>query len=344
MNIQLKPGAEIFDIEDLMDRHFETLENNSVRSGPAGPPGLPETKFSGANWLEFGAGDNLPFLNLDPYDLAGKGDLPDFSISSPDPDYINWELGGTPDQLELDVGVYNATMVSDEARVHVDELSETRVTEIQYSHFNGQKVAIEWQNATAHEVSGSIDYMGQGTLFLNASVEVGESVQAERFSFDENGNMTQQLSAYDWGVGMTMDGQAQSYGIDTFEMNFNIEISMQWDAELGVYLASVFVEFSYTIEYLDGRKIEGEAFQEQEGFWSNLDLFSFAFDGDILAEMGKFQRDMGDAWDAIDSYNSHMEALLLHLKDQGWYDLYDTMGGGIDNPFDFNPPAIDPFS
>ncbi|CTQ51642.1 hypothetical protein LP7551_00154 [Roseibium album] len=338
-------GTDVVEPEKLLELQLDDFNKKSNNFEPSGPPGYLDVEVETTGFSDFDATSphDLPFLNLDPYDLEGKDDLPEFTISSPDPDYINWELGGTPDQLEHDLGVFNANLRSDDARIHLEGLSETRVTEVQYGNFNGQKVAIEWQNGISHEASGSIDYLNQGSVWLKSAVEIHESVQAERFTF-ENGEMSQGLSAYDWGMGMTLDGMAPSYGIDTFEFEFAINISIQWDAELGVYYSEVSVEAVYMIEMLDGRVFEGEAFQEDMGFWSDLDNFNFEFNDDILDKVSNFQRDMGGAWDAVQSFDDHMQALLLKLKDDGYYDLYDNMGGGIENPFDFDLPNVDPFT
>ncbi len=322
------------------------LNTNDVRVDLESLLAQQQQNLTGAPDHATAAGDaavSLPFLNLDPYTVDDDAPLT-FTLDSPDPDYINWELGGTPDQLEHDLGVSNATMRSDDAIIHVENLSETRVTEIQYGHFNGEKTPLQWHSGLSHEVSGTIDFQNSGPLYIQANVESFESVAAERFSVNENGEVVQDLSEYAWGMGMGFDGSAHACGIDTFSMEFTTEISLVWDAELGFYHADVLVELSYTIEYLDGRIAEGEAFQEETGFWSDLDLFSFNFNNDVLSKLAGFERDMGDAFHAIESYSNHMDALLLHLKDEGYYDLYDSMGGGIDNPFDFDLPSIDPFA
>ncbi|MCV0428138.1 MAG: hypothetical protein K5905_22000, partial [Roseibium sp.] len=87
-------------------------------------------------------------------------------------------------------------------------------------------------------------------------------------------------------------------------------------------------------------------FEDEMNFWfRDLDeLGTVEFSQGLYDEIARFTNGMGEAWDAFGNFNDQLEAILLQLHEDGHYQAWDDAGQGLDNPFNFDLPNIDPFT
>lgn len=287
---------------------------------------------------------DLPFLNLDPYDLQGKDSLPEGHLSKGPQGHLNAQvdmssgLGG--DQVAFAIEMESFTFRSDEGTADIVHFAEERATEVKTMTFNGKEVPVEYRTGIAYEFEGSFRDNDFREIVVMMQFEVAEGFQAE--AFDAQGNPL--LTSYGYEQVVAIEGQAFDYGIEEFAMELEFAIQLEMN-DFGMYVMSVSVVFDGEITYLGGHAREYGFEYDMEVLFSSLDQVNFdQFPPELFQELAHFASGMGEAWDALGSLNDHLEAVLLQLKDDGAYQAWDDVDQGLDNPFDFGLPPVDPLA
>jgi len=292
---------------------------------------------------ESGAG-GLPFLNLDPYVLDGKDGLPEGELAKGPQGGISSQVesanGVGEQQLGFGLEMMNHSFHSSDGTLDILSLTEERTTEIKTMTFNGQQVAVEYQSGLAHQFEGSFYDNQFRQLYIEMGAEVGATIQTE--AFDANGNPI--LTSFGHAQMLEVAGEAFDYGIEEFFMTFELMIDVQMN-DFGMYEMTMSVMFEGEIAYLGGAERTYLFEDEMIFLFSSLDQV----DPDQIPlgfydEIARFGAGMGDAWDALGSVSDHLEAVLLQLQEDGHYQAWEDAGQGLENPFNFNLPSIDPFA
>lgn len=350
------------DVTRLLDAPFNAAPVVSSPPAQSGPPGSydsfdPSTNSSEVTGVSSSASEvttesaqissppvDLPFLNLDPYDMEGKGNLPEgHLVERPDGNLgsqVQSSSGAGEHQVEFALEMAEFRFQSDDGTLNITELTEERATEVKTMSFNGQEVPVEYQSGLAYGFEGSFIDTDLRKIDVNMHYEVAEGFQAE--AFDAEGNPL--LTSYGYEQVVAIEGQAFDYGIEEFAMELEFTIDLEMN-DFGMYVMSVSVVFDGEITYLDGHTREYGFEYEMEVLFSSLDQVKFdQFPPGLFDEIARFASGMGDAWDALRSLNDHLEAVLLQLKEDGHYQAWDDVDQGLDNPFDFELPPVDPFA
>ncbi|WP_422376890.1 hypothetical protein [Roseibium sp.] len=293
-----------------------------------------------------GATNDLPFLNLDPYDLDGKGNLPGGELEKGAQGGISAQVDSSnaagEQQLGFGLEMMDYTFRTSEGTLDIMTLAEERATEIKSSFYNGQEVPVEYQSGLMHEFEGNFYDNQFRQLYIEMASEVGTTIQAE--TFNEHGDPV--LTAFGQEQMLEIYGEAFDYGIEEFEMVFELAVEIQLN-DFGQYEMTMSVLFEGEIVYLNGAE-RAYHFEYETPFpfyFSSLDEIEI---GDLpqgfYEEIARFAAGMGDAWDAVGTISDHLEAVLLQLQEDGHYQPWEDAGQGLENPFDFNLPNIDPFA
>ena len=332
-------------IDELLDQKIIELAANAVdvtKSGPPGDMAAEQGTQTAPSVISDGgqSGSGLPFLNLDPYDLDGKDNLPAGDLIEGAQGHIGSGVettgGAGEQQVNFTLDMEGYTFRSDAGRLEIMALSEERTTEIKTMNFNGQEVAVEYQSGLAYGFEGSF-YDNQ---FRELYVEVATSYQTE--AFDANGNPI--LTSFGHEQMLEVTGQGFDYGIEEFSMAFEFMIDIQRN-DFGFYELTISVTFEG--EIIDMNGLGREFFFEDESLFLFSDLDQINFDQlpqGFYDEIARFANGMGDAWDAFGSVNDQIEAVLLKLREEGHYQAWDDADRGLNDPFDFTLPNMDPFS
>jgi len=287
---------------------------------------------------------DLPFLNLDPYAPDGKDNLPSGELTQGSQGGISAQVDSSnaagEQQLGFGLEMTDYRFQTSDGTLDILTLAEERTTEIKSMNFNGQQVAVEYQSGLAHEFEGSFYDNQFRQLYIEMVAESGVTIQTE--AFDENGNPI--LTAFGQEQMLAMYGEAFDYGIEEFEMVFELAVDVQMN-DFGMYEMTLSVMFEGEIVYLNGAE-RAYLFEEEMMFmFSDLDQIDLGqLPQGFYEEIARFAAGMGDAWDALGTVSDHLEAVLLQLQEDGHYQQWDDAGQGLDNPFDFNLPGVDPFA
>ena len=293
-----------------------------------------------------GTSGDLPFLNLDPYAPDGKDGLPSGELTKGAQGGINSQVDSSnaagEQQLGFGLEMMDYTFRTSDGTLDIMTLAEERATEIKSGFFNGQEVAIEYQSGLMHEFEGNFYDNQFRQLYIEMASEVGTTIQAE--TFDPHGN--QILTAFGQEQILEIYGEAFDYGIEEFEMIFEFAVDIQL-TDSGVYEMALSVVFEGEIIYLNGAE-RTYLFEYEPPFpfyFSSLEEIEIgALPQGFYEEIARFAAGMGDAWDALGTVSDHLEAVLLQLQEDGHYQQWEDAGQGLENPFDFNLPNVDPFA
>ena len=336
-------------LDELLEQQLIDLKTTTGQEKQSGPPGdlviEPVTEATPTTNSEPGqSAYDLPFLNLDPYVLDGKENLPSGELQEGPQGNIVSEIqssnGAGEQQLGFGLEMENYTFRSEDGTLDVLALTEERMTEIKTMNINGQQTPVEYQSGLAYHVEGSLYDTQFRQLYISMDAEVATTIQTE--GFDPQGNLM--LTSYGYEQMLNVEGQAFDYGIEEFFMEFELMVDLQL-GDHGVYEMTVSVLFEGEIVYLNGAERE-YLFEDEMTFWfRDLDeLGTVEFSQGLYEEIARFANGMGEAWDTFGSFNDQLEAILLQLHEDGHYQAWEDAGQGLDNPFDFDLPNIDPFS
>jgi hypothetical protein len=326
---------------------------------PAGPPGdqngttntspfmndpdefgwtVPDALDVSTNPVEF---NDLPFLNLDPYNLDGKDNLPTGDLAEGPQgglsSQVDVQAGSGEQQVNFSLEMENYTYTTEYGQINILTLAEERTTEIKTINFNGQEVAVEYQAGIAHEFEGSFYDNAFRELYVEMAFETGMTIQAE--AFDANGNPI--MTAFGYEQALEIYGEAFDYGIEEFEMAFELGIELELN-DFGMYEMTLSVMFEGEIVYMNGAERFYEFEDELFFMFSDQDQIDFNQIPDgLYNEIQKFAAGMGDAWGGMEILNAQLEAIFLQLQEDGHYQAWDDVDQGLDNPFDFNVPPSD---
>ncbi|WP_298818497.1 hypothetical protein [uncultured Roseibium sp.] len=341
-------NTALFDMTTLLDKQLDALKSTTSQKEAGGPPGTniqtdtTETEVTGPGQPDYA----LPFLNLDPYAFSGKDNLPVGDLQEGAQGGITSEVqsanGAGEQQLGFGLEMMNHTFRTSDGTLDIMTLAEERATEIKSGFYNGQEIAVEYQSGLMHAFEGNFYDNQFRQLYIEMASEVGTTIQAE--TFDEHGN--QVLTAFGQEQMLEVYGEAFDYGIAEFEMIFELAIDIQL-IDFGRYEMSLSVMFEGEIVYLNGA--ERAYFFEYETpfpfYFSSLDEIEIgSLPQGFYDEIARFTAGMGDAWDAVGTVSDHLESVLLQLQEDGHYQQWDDMGQGLENPFNFNLPNVDPFA
>lgn len=341
-------NTALFDMTTLLDKQLDALKATTSQKDAGGPPGAGfQTDATEAEVTGTGQPDHaLPFLNLDPYALNGKDNLPVGDLQEGPQGGITSEVqsanGAGEQQLGFGLEMMNHTFRTSDGTLDIMTLAEERATEIKSGFYNGQEVAVEYQSGLMQAFEGNFYDNQFRQLYIEMASEVGTTIQAE--TFDEHGN--QVLAAFGQEQMLEVYGEAFDYGIAEFEMIFEFAIDIQL-TDFGRYEMSLSVMFEGEIIYLNGAE-RAYLFEYETPFpfyFSSLDEIEIgALPQGFYDEIARFAAGMGDAWDAVGTVSDHLEAVLLQLQEDGHYQQWDDIDQGLENPFDFNLPNVDPFA
>ncbi|WP_420332783.1 hypothetical protein [Roseibium sp.] len=336
-------------LDELLDQKIIELAVNAVDVTKSGPPGNPvndpgtqsDASATSANG-QYASG--LPFLNLDPYNLDGKDNLPAGDLSQGSQGTIGSGVetagGAGEQQVNFALEMADYTFRTDAGALDIMALTEERTTEIKTLNVNGQEMAVEYQSGLAYGFAGSFYDNQFRELHIELNAEVATSIQTE--AFDANGNPT--LTSYGYEQMLEVEGQGFDYGIEEFYMAFEFMIDIQRN-DFGYYEMTVSVMFEGEITYLNGGERQFLFEDESIFLFSDLDQINFdQLPQGFYEEIARFANGMGEAWDAFGSVNDQIEAVLLKLREEGHYQGWDDADQGLNDPFDFNLPNVDPFS
>lgn len=347
MNTQLDTrNSNLFDITTLLDQQLDALKTNTKEKEAGGPPGTAVQDTADAHAVaESGhSANDLPFLSLDPYVLDGKDGLPAGTLEQGAQGGISAQAETSNAHGEQQVGfgleMMDYTFRTSDGTLDIMTLAEERTTEIRSMTFNGQQVAVEYQSGLMHEFQGNLYDNQFRQLYIEMASAVGTTIQAE--TFDQNGNPI--LTAFGQEQMLEVYGKAFDYGIEEFEMMFELAADIQLN-DFGMYEMTLSVVFEGEIIYLNGAE-RSYLFEDEMMFlFSDLDQIDPGqFPQGFYEEIARFAAGMGDAWDALGSVGDHLEAVLLQLREDGHYQQWEDVDQGLENPFDFNLPSIDPFA
>jgi len=347
MNTQVETrNSNLFDITTLLDQQLDALKTNAARKDAGGPPGTDvQEDASGQGVTDTGlSANNLPFLKLDPYVLDGKDNLPSGELREGSEGGIGSQIdssgGAGEQQLGFGLEMMNYTFRSSDGTLDILALTEERVSEIKTMNFNGQQVPVEYQSGLMHEFEGSFYDNQFKQLYIEMATEVGTTIQTE--AFDANGNPI--LTSFGQEQMLEIYGEAFDYGIEEFEMIFELAVDVQLN-DFGMYEMTLSVLFEGEIVYLNGAERAYHFEYEAPFIFSSLDdIDPGQLPQGFYDEIARFAAGMGDAWDALGTVGDHLEAVLLQLQKDGHYQAWEDAGHGLENPFDFNLPNIDPFA
>lgn len=350
MNAQTRTiGSNTIDLDSLLELQIDALNNNSNATEPSGPPGYLAIDLEANETSQTGpiGAHGLPFLNLDPYNLDGKDNLPSGELQEGPQGFIGSEIqssnGAGEQQLGFGLEMENFIFRTDDEVLEVMALTEERVTEIKTMNVNGEMLPVEYQNGLAYHFEGSLYDTQFRQLYVTMDAEVATTIQTE--GFDENGNLT--LTGFGYEQMLNVEGQAFDYGIEEFIMEFELMVDIQ-RGDHGVYEMNISVLFEGEIVYLNGSERQ-YLFEDEMNIWfRDLDELmshdSIEFSQGLYDEIARFANGMGEAWDAFGTFNDQLEAILLQLREDGHYQAWDDADQGLDNPFDYNLPNMDPFA
>lgn len=319
--------------DPFFDEHFAFAGNQDIApklitpaAGDAGPTQ---------------SGVSLPFGSLDPYSLDGKDDLPDGHLSQGAGGGLssNVEEGGGPGETQIgfELELYGHSFMSDEGFVDIMSLTDMRSTEMVTITLDGQTIPMEYKSHQSFGFEGRIYDQDLRAVTVEMHTETFTEFQAE--TFDADGNPL--ITSYSTGKVLELFGEAMDFGIEEFELTFEMSIELEMN-DFGFYTMTFSVMFEGEITYLNGGTSLFEFLQEEEFMFSSLDNVEMPELSDqLLMELSRFFNGMGEAWDAIDLLNDHLEAVLLKLKEDGHYDGWDFVDQGLDNPFDGQLPELD---
>lgn len=336
-------------LDELLDQKIIELAANAVDVTKSGPPGdpvnEPGTQADPSALAANGqSASDLPFLNLDPYSLDGKDNLPSGELTQGPQGNIGSGVetagGAGEQQVNFTLDMEGYTFRSDAGRLDIMALSEERTTEIKTMSFNGQEVAVEYQSGLAYGFEGSFFDNQFRELSVAVNAQVATTIQTE--AFDADGNPI--LTSFGYEQMLEVEGQGFDYGIEEFFMAFEFMIDIQRN-DFGFYEMTISVTFEGEIVDMNGLAREFLFEDEAMFLFSDLDQINFdQLPPGFHEEIARFANHMGDAWDAFGSVNDQIEAVLLKLREEGHYQGWDDAGQGLNDPFDFNLPNVDPFS
>ncbi|MEO1114943.1 MAG: hypothetical protein AAFY05_21530 [Pseudomonadota bacterium] len=335
-------------LDELLDQKLIDLAANAIDVPKSGPPGDADgstvltapSEISGDGQ----SSNDLPFLNLDPYSPDGKDDLPTGDLSEGPQGMIGSGVetsgGAGEQQVNFTLEMEDFTFRSDAGTLNIMALTEERTTEIKTMMFNGEEVPVEYQSGLAYGFEGSFYDNQFRELSVAVNAEVATSIQTE--AFDADGNPI--LTSFGHEQMLEIEGQGFDYGIEEFYMAFEFMIDIQRN-DFGFYEMTISVTFEGEIVDMNG--LGREFLFEDESIFMFSDLDQINFDQlpqGFYEEIARFANHMGDAWDAFGSVNDQIEAVLLKLREEGHYQGWDDADQGLNDPFDFNLPNMDPFS
>lgn len=336
-------------LDELLDQKLIDLAANAVDVTKSGPPGAPVsepgTQSAPSAISDNGqSGQDLPFLNLDPYNLDGKDNLPTGDLTEGPQGMIGSGVeisgGAGEQQVNFTLEMEGYTFRSDAGRLDILALTEERTTEIKTMIFNGQEVPAEYQSGLAYGFEGSFYDNQFRELYVEVNAEVATTIQTE--VYDEHGNPV--LKAFGHEQMLEVNGQAFDYGIEEFFMGFEFMIELEKVGDTH-YQMIVSVVFEGEIVDMNGNTREFFFEDEMEFNFSSLDQVTFdQLPQGFYEEIARFANGMGEAWDAFGSVNEQIEAILLKLREDGHYQGWDDADQGLNDPFDFDLPGMDPFS
>ncbi|MES0882918.1 hypothetical protein [Roseibium sp. SCP14] len=335
-------------LDELLQQQLDALTSEVSQQNPARPPGVleiePVTDATTGTMADSSNPVDLPFMNLDPYVLDGKDNLPSGELQEGPQGNIVSEIqssnGAGEQQLGFGLEMENYTFRTDDGTLDVMGFTEERMTEIKTMNYNGQPTPVEYQSGLAYHFEGNFYDNQLRQLYVEMDTEVATTIQTELF--DTNGNPI--LTAYGYEQMLNVEGQAFDYGIEEFVMEFELMVELE-RLESGIYEMTLSVVFEGEIVYLNGAEREYLFEDEITAWFSDLSEVSVdKFPQGLFDEIARFANGMGEAWDAFGDLNDHLEAILLQLQEDGHYQAWDDAGQGLDNPFDFDLPSIDPFS
>ncbi|QDG76966.1 hypothetical protein [Labrenzia sp. PHM005] len=298
----------------------------------------PEGLEVSTNPVEF---NDLPFLNLDPYNLEGKDNLPTGDLTKGPHGSISAQVdvqnGHGEQQVNFGLEMENYTYRTEYGQIDILTLAEERTTEVKTINFNGQEVAVEYQSGIAQEFGGSFYDQQFRELYVEMAFETGMAIQAE--AFDASGNPI--MTAFGYEQMLEVYGEAIDYGIQSFEMIFELGIDLQLN-DFGMYEMTLSVVFEGEIAYMNGAERIYEFADELFFMFSDQEQIDFnQIPAGLYNEIDRFAAGMGDAWGGMEILNAQLEAIFLQLKEDGHYQSWDDVDQGLDNPFDFNVPPSD---
>lgn len=347
MNAQTRTiGSNTIDLDNLLELQLNALNTTPDVPEKSGPPGYLNVEIESIENSEPGSSSayDLPFLNLDPYNLDDKDNLPNGELQEGPLGNIISEIqssnGAGEQQLGFGLEMADYKFRTDEGTLDILTLSEERMTEIKTMNVNGQpNVPVEYQSGLAYHFEGNFYDTLFRQLYITMDAEAHTTIQRE--GFDANGNLM--LTGYGYEQMLNVAGQAFDFGIEEFFMEFGFMVDLQ-RGEYG-YEMIVSVFFEGEILYLNGAERQYH-FEEDLPFrFSDLDeMGTVEFSQSLYDEIARFANGMGEAWDAFGTFNDHLEAVLLKLREDGQYQAWDEIGQGLQNPFDFNLPNTDPFA
>lgn len=285
---------------------------------------------------------NLPFQNLDPYVLDGKDTLPSGELNQTPWSYFEAHrdiLFGTDDiqvNFFLETGDY--MFRTQDGTLDIHGLYEERLTETRY--INDGWTPVEHRTSLEYNFDGCFYDTQFRQLQISLDTAVATTIQKE--AFDDQGN--QILTGYRHQQELSVDGHAHDYGIANFAMEFALIVDIQLVGDQ-YYEMTVSVVFEGYIDYWNGAQKQF-FFEEEIPFqFKSLDEIELGqLPQGFYDKIGQFADGMGEAWDAFGTFNDHLEAVLLKLREDGQYQAWDEIGQGLQNPFDFNLPNTDPFA
>ncbi|WP_415716283.1 hypothetical protein [Roseibium sp.] len=349
MNAQTRTiGSNAIDLDSLLELQLDALNTNADAPEKSGPPGYLNVDLEGAENSAIGSSseNDLPFLNLDPYILDDKGNLPSGELEKGAQGGISSQVDSSnaagEQQLGFGVEMMDYTFRTSEGTLDIMALAEERATEIKSGFYNGQEVPVEYQSSLMHEFEGNFYDNQFRQVYIEMASEVGTTIQTE--TFDDDGNPI--LTAFGQEQMLEIYGEAFDYGIAEFEMIFEMVVDIQLN-DFGQYEMTMSVLFEGEIAYLNGNdRVYHFEYEPPFPFrFSTLEEIEF---GDLpqgfYDEIARFASGMGDAWDAVGTVSHHLEAVLQQLREDGHYQAWDDAGQGLDNPFDYNLPNFDPFA
>ncbi|WP_422038160.1 hypothetical protein [Roseibium sp.] len=350
MNTHIRfSNTNFANLDELLDQKIIDLNTKSAEVTQSGPPGQFHIEpvsdaVPSANSETAPSAFDMPFLNLDPYNLEGKDDLPDGQLSEGPQGNITSGVesssGSGEQQVNFELEMEDYTFRSEAGRLDIMALTEERTTEIKTMNFNGQEVAIEYQSGLAYEFEGNFYDDQFREMYIEMTAEVGTTIQTE--AFDADGNPI--LTSFGYEQVLEVTGEAADYGIEEFSMEFEFVIELERN-DFGMYEMTFSVTFEGEIVNLDGTEREFLFEDEMMFLFSDLDQVNFdQMPQGFYDEIARFAAQMGDAWDAFGSVSDQLEAVLLQLQEEGYYQAWDDADQGLNDPFDFNLPSTDPFA
>ncbi|WP_319544776.1 hypothetical protein [Ruegeria conchae] len=218
--------------------------------------------------------NEVPFRNLDPYDLIGKDDLPNITLHELHGGHVSSEVGvyhgAGIDRAEFSLLLTGYQMASDNSTTQISELYQEQIVELEFANQNGQFVPAGYQTYSSFGFEGQ--YADQSVQFnhLSIAVEREECFQTQMLFGSEDPVLT----SYGYHEVLEIVGEAFQNGIADFSFSLQYSIEFEMNA-YGHYELFAEVAFEGQINYTNALTRQFQFYDDAHILFRDLESLNF---------------------------------------------------------------------